>query len=68
MTMAWFDRIKASVDWDTVDQKQISKFLLQQEDIYIFERADTEEVVRLFPEWAEYIIRSNKLKQLAEQE
>lgn len=48
------------------DQKQISKVLLQQEDIYILERTTVENVVGLFPEWAKFIMQSNKPKEIPE--
>ncbi len=44
------------------DQKQISKILVREEEIYIYERADAEEAARLFPERAEYILQSDKLE------
>jgi hypothetical protein len=40
MTMAWFDRIKTSVDWDTVDQTQISN-LRQCLDSHLEEVVET---------------------------
>ena len=41
-------------------QKQISKRLLQQKELYILERTDAENILREFPERAAYILQRNK--------
>jgi len=42
-------------------QRQVSRGLLQQEDKYILERTDAENVLKQFPERAEYIQQMNKM-------
>ncbi|GAH95723.1 unnamed protein product, partial [marine sediment metagenome] len=42
------------------------KVVLQEEDISILERTTVENVVELFPEWAELIMQSNKPKEIPE--
>lgn len=43
------------------NQKQISKISLQQESLYILERTDEENILREFPEQADYILQKNKM-------
>jgi hypothetical protein len=43
------------------DQKQISKMLLQRETVYILESTSVENIMRQFPERAEYLLRENKI-------
>ncbi len=39
------------------NQKQISRMLLQQENTYVLERTNAENILREFPEWGSYILR-----------
>ena len=43
------------------DQKQIYKRLVQQEEAYILESTTAEDIIRKFPERAEYILRTNEM-------
>ncbi len=43
------------------DKKQIYKRLVQQDDIYILEGTTIEDIVREFPERAEYILQKDKM-------
>ena len=42
-------------------QKQALKILLQQERLYILERTSMENILREFPERADYILQKNKM-------
>ena len=42
------------------NRKRISKRLLRQEGTYILERTSRKEILRQFPEHAEYILQKNK--------
>lgn len=44
-------------------QRQVSKRLLQQENIYTIERSSAENVLKQFPERAEFILRKKMLEQ-----
>lgn len=43
------------------NKKQIYKRLVQQDGVYILEGTTIEDIVREFPEWAEYILQKNKM-------
>jgi len=43
------------------EQMRVSRALLQQEKTYLLERTTAEEVLRLFPERADYILQKNSL-------
>jgi hypothetical protein len=43
------------------NQKQVSKILLQQREIYSLERTTAENITKEFPERADYILQKNKL-------
>ncbi|MHC4623151.1 MAG: hypothetical protein ACYS4W_04545 [Planctomycetota bacterium] len=39
------------------DRGRISKILVEQEGAYLFERADAEDMLRFFPDWADYFLQ-----------
>ncbi|GAF83679.1 unnamed protein product, partial [marine sediment metagenome] len=43
------------------NQKQVSKILLQQKSLFILERTSAENILREFPEQANYILQKNKM-------
>jgi len=44
-------------------QKQIVKILLQQKDLYVFEKTDVENIVKEFPEQADYVLKQSGFRQ-----
>ncbi len=43
------------------EQKQIYKMLLQQQEMYIVERRTAEDIIREFPGYAQYVLRSHQM-------